>query len=75
MSFRSQMRIRWNHVRDHAGNVRARTGTGTAYRAHVAASNAWYRVAGRRIHGSRQQYRNWLNRWAAAPAAGQEARR
>lgn len=68
MSFRSQMRIRWNHVRDHAGNVRARTGTGTAYRAHVAASDAWYRMAGRRIAGGRQQF--WNRRSSKAFARG-----
>ena|SRR6185437_13193291 len=27
-------------------------------------SNAWYRAAGRRAHGSRQRYRNWLSRRA-----------
>ena len=30
----------------------------------VRVSNAWYRAAGRRISGGRQQYRNWLNRRA-----------
>ena len=29
-------------------------------------SNAWYRTAGRRIHGTRQGYRNWLSGRARA---------
>ena len=29
-------------------------------------SNAWYRSAGRRIHGTRQEYRNWLSGRARA---------
>ena len=55
------LRVRWNHIRDYPGNVRARTGTGIVYRAHVAASNAWYRVAGRRISGARMGVSNWRN--------------
>ena len=47
------------------GNVRWRLANG-----RVHASNAWYRAAGRRIHGTRQQYRNWLNRRAIARGKG-----
>ena len=32
----------------------------------VRVSNAWYRSAGRRIHGTRQGYRNWLSGRARA---------
>jgi hypothetical protein len=34
--------------------------------ARVRASNAWYRLVGRRVHGWRAQCRNWLNRRARA---------
>ncbi len=34
--------------------------------ARVQVSNAWYRAAGRHIHGTRQQYRNWLSGRARA---------
>ncbi len=30
------------------------------------ASNGWYRLAGRRVHGWRVQHRNWLNGRARA---------
>lgn len=45
------LRDRWRH-----SATRWRLGNG-----RVHASDAWYRVAGRRIQGTRQQYRNWLN--------------
>jgi hypothetical protein len=32
--------------------------------ARTRISNGWYRLAGRRISGWRQQHRNWLNRRA-----------
>lgn len=34
--------------------------------ARIRAGNAWYRAAGRRIHGARQGYRNWLSGRARA---------
>lgn len=48
-------------IRDHLSDLRWRAANG---RTHV--SNAWYRAAGRRISGTRQQYRNWLNTRARA---------
>jgi hypothetical protein len=43
-------------IRDHLSDLRWHAANG---RVHV--SNAWYRIAGRRISGTRQQYRNWLS--------------
>ena len=47
--------------RDYLSDLRWRAANG---RVHV--SNAWYHVAGRRIHGARTQYRNWLGDRARA---------
>lgn len=43
-------------VRDHLGTLRWRAANGRTH-----ASNAWYRAAGCRLSGTRQQYRNWLS--------------
>jgi hypothetical protein len=47
-------------IRDHVSDVPVRARL-AANRVHVAASNAWYRAAGRRIHGARQGISNARN--------------
>lgn len=47
--------------RDHVSDVPARTRI-AANRVRVGASNAWYRAAGRRLHGARASVSNWRNR-------------
>jgi hypothetical protein len=47
-------------ARDHLSDVPVRARL-AANRVHVAASNAWYRAAGRRIHGARQGISNARN--------------